>query len=109
MMEPDMDADQFCNWLLEHNPSLVLRCLIFYWLLEACEWGSGLFRLIPPHIKAKTSAPTHRLPSHLCGLDVGWWEQRVRSMHLDSDLILNYTGAQALLAPARNGGIGMGD
>jgi hypothetical protein len=30
-------------------------------------------------------------------------------MHLDSDLILNYTSEQAFLSSPRNGGICMGD
>ena len=31
MLEPDVDADQFCNWLLEQDPSLVLRWLYEVW------------------------------------------------------------------------------
>src|SRR5712692_7699550 len=31
MIEPDVDADQLCNWLLEQDPSLVLRWLYEVW------------------------------------------------------------------------------
>lgn len=31
MMEPDVDADLLCNWLLEQDPSLVLRWLYEVW------------------------------------------------------------------------------
>src|SRR5262245_38916736 len=31
MIEPDVNADQLCNWLLEQDPSLVLRWLYEVW------------------------------------------------------------------------------
>jgi len=32
MIEPDVNADQLCNWLLEQDPSLVLRLLYEVWV-----------------------------------------------------------------------------
>ncbi len=31
MIEPDVNADQLCSWLLEQDPSLVLRWLYEVW------------------------------------------------------------------------------
>src|SRR5258706_2969898 len=31
MIEPNVDADQLCNWLLEQDPSLVLQWLYEVW------------------------------------------------------------------------------
>jgi hypothetical protein len=36
MIEPDVNADQLCNWLLEQDPSLVLN-----WLYETGSTRSG--------------------------------------------------------------------